>query len=101
VRPIREQSSAALDLIVHLTRFKDGSRRITHVTEVLGMEGEVITLQDIFAFNHKAGETSPSGRIGGELQPTGIRPQFIEKLAERGIELAADLFMPQHLEVVR
>jgi pilus assembly protein CpaF len=76
-RAIREQVSSALDLIVHVQRFRDGSRRITHVTEVLGMEGDVITLQDVFRYDH------PFGR----LVPTGIRPEFADRLADVGIDL--------------
>jgi pilus assembly protein CpaF len=91
VRAIREQMASALDLIVHLTRLRDGTRRITHVTEVQGMEGDVITLQDIFLFDYSAG-VDESGRFKGSLQPTGIRPRFAEKLADHGIKLKADLF---------
>ena len=100
VRPIREQVSSALDLIIHLTRLKDGSRRVTHVTEVLGMEGDVITLQDIFSFDFKSG-TDARGRQKGHLEASGIRPQFIGELADRGVEVPLDLFTPGRLEVVR
>jgi pilus assembly protein CpaF len=91
VRAIREQMASALDLIVHLTRLRDGTRRITHVTEVQGMEGDVITLQDIFMFDYSAG-VDEAGRFKGSLNPTGIRPRFAEKLADHGIKLKADLF---------
>jgi pilus assembly protein CpaF len=91
VRAIREQMASALELIVHLTRLRDGTRRITHVTEVQGMEGDVITLQDIFLFDYGMGVDS-SGRFKGQLKPTGIRPRFSEKLADYGIKLKADLF---------
>jgi pilus assembly protein CpaF len=91
VRAIREQMASALDLIVHLTRLRDGTRRITHVTEVQGMEGDVITLQDIFLFDYSMG-VDGSGRFKGSLKPTGIRPRFAEKLADYGIKLKADLF---------
>ena len=91
VRAIREQMASALDLIVHLTRLRDGTRRVTHVTEVQGMEGDVITLQDIFMFDYGMG-VDEAGRFKGHLKPTGIRPRFAEKLADYGIKLKADLF---------
>jgi pilus assembly protein CpaF len=90
-RAIREQVASALDLIVHQTRLRDGSRRITHITEVNGMEGDVITLQDIFLFDYHAG-VDEHGRYLGSLKPTGIRPAFLEKLADQGITLSPDLF---------
>jgi pilus assembly protein CpaF len=91
VRAIREQMASALELIVHLTRLRDGTRRITHITEVQGMEGDVITLQDIFLFDFGMG-VDDSGRFKGQLKPTGIRPRFAEKLADYGIKLKTDLF---------
>ncbi|WP_395659699.1 CpaF family protein [Nocardioides sp.] len=83
VRAIREQLASAVDLIVHQTRFKDGSRRITHVTEVERMEGEVVTLQDIFVFD----------RTRGSLTPTGLRPKLLEKLAYAGVEVDPAVFV--------
>ena len=74
VRAIREQMASALDLIVHLTRLRDGTRRITHVTEVQGMEGDVITLQDIFLFDFGMG-IDEHGRFKGHLKATGVRPE--------------------------
>jgi pilus assembly protein CpaF len=91
IRAIREQMASALDLIVHLTRLRDGTRRITHVTEVQGMEGDVITLQDIFLFDFGMG-VDETGRFRGHLKATGIRPKFTEKLQDLGIKLSADLF---------
>jgi len=91
VRAIREQVSSAIDLIVQQTRFKDGSRKITQVTEVVGMEGDVITLQDIFAFDHSAGFDA-DGRVRGHLATTGLRPQFLKKLAEHGVTVPASVF---------
>lgn len=85
-RAIREQTASAVDLIVHQSRLRDGTRRITHVTEVCGMEGEVVTLQDLFTFDFAAGVDS-SGRFLGTLRPTGLRPQFLDQLAERGVSL--------------
>lgn len=90
VRAIREQISSAIDLIVQQARMKDGSRRITHITEVVGMEGEVITLQDIFIFRQEGRDLR--GRIVGKLVPTGIKPQFVEKLSKTGIALPSDIF---------
>ena len=86
VKAIREQVSNAIDLIVHQTRFKDGTRRITHVTEVVGMEGDVITLQDIFLFDYNMGYDD-NGHARGTLKSTGLRPKFIEKLAAHNIHV--------------
>jgi len=91
VRAIREQVSSAIDLIVHQTRFKDGSRRVTHVTEVVGMEGEVITLQDIFLFDHGMG-FDDTGRSKGVLKSTGLRPKFLDKLSDHGIKVDPQVF---------
>jgi pilus assembly protein CpaF len=93
VRAIREQVASAVDLIVHQTRFKDGSRRITHLTEVERMEGDVITLQDIFAWDGSAGFDS-EGRALGRLAPTGLRPKFLEKLAHGNVDVDPLLFAP-------
>ncbi|MGB8020920.1 MAG: CpaF family protein [Candidatus Nanopelagicales bacterium] len=92
VRAIREQVASAIDLIVQQTRFKDGSRRITYVTEVVGMEGEIITLQDVFAFDHSAGYDE-NGKVRGQLVGTGLRPQFLRKLAEHGVTVPASVFL--------
>ncbi len=94
VRAIREQVASALDLIVHLSRLRDGTRRITHVTEVQGMEGDVITLQDIFLFDFGMG-VDEQGRFKGHLKATGVRPKFAEKLADLGIRLGQDVFQPE------
>jgi pilus assembly protein CpaF len=93
VRAIREQIASAIDVIVHQERMKDGTRRITHVSEVAGMEGEIITLQDIFLFNFRAG-VDANGRVQGSLDATGLRPGFLEKLADRGVEVSPSLFAP-------
>jgi pilus assembly protein CpaF len=93
VRAIREQAASALDLIIHQARLKDGSRRITHVTEVLGMEGDTITLQDIFLFDFKAG-LDEYGRYRGTLKPTGIRPVFLDRFAEAGVVMPPETFIP-------
>jgi pilus assembly protein CpaF len=91
VRAIREQVSSAVDVIVQLSRFRDGSRRITHVTEVTGMEGDVVTLQDIFVFDHRAG-LDFEGRPMGYLRPTGLRPSFLDHLGDQGIVVPPELF---------
>ena len=91
IRAIREQMASAVDLIVHLTRLRDGSRRVTHVSEVQGMEGDVIVLQDLFVFDFGMG-IDADGRFQGHLKSTGIRPRFAEKLADYGIKLKADIF---------
>jgi pilus assembly protein CpaF len=85
-RAIREQAASAIDLIVQQARLRDGSRRITHITEVSGMEGEVITLQDLYLFDFAAG-LDASGRHTGTLKSTGLRPQFAQTLIDRGIDL--------------
>ncbi|MGB3413008.1 MAG: CpaF family protein [Microthrixaceae bacterium] len=97
VRAIREQMASAIDVIVQLTRLRDGTRRVTHITEVQGMEGEVITLQDIFLFDFGAG-VDEHGRYRGQLKATGIRPKFAEKLADQGIRLGAEMFSPDGAE---
>jgi pilus assembly protein CpaF len=90
-RAIREQIASAIQLIVYQQRLKDGTRRFTHVTEVAGMEGEVITLQDIFLFDFSAG-MDEEGHFRGRLKSTGLRPKFLDKLAERGVNIEAELF---------
>jgi pilus assembly protein CpaF len=90
VRAIREQISSAIDVVVQQSRMRDGSRKVTHICEVLGMEGDVITLQDIFLF-HQTGKDS-QGRITGEFRPTGIRPKFYDKFDNSGVHLAPDIF---------
>ena len=91
VRAIREQVASAIDLIVHQSRLRDGTRRITNITEVQGMEGDVITLQDIFLFDFHMG-VDESGRFLGRIKSTGIRPKFTEKLIDMGIKLPSDIF---------
>jgi pilus assembly protein CpaF len=86
VRAIREQIASAIDLIVHQSRIKDGSRRITHVTEVIGMEGEIITLQDVFLMDYGAG-FDEQGRFQGVLRPTGLRPRLLDRIADRGVQV--------------
>ncbi len=88
---IRQQIASAVDLFVQIQRFRDGGRRVVAITEVEGMEGNTITLSDIFAFDHSNG-VDASGKTLGRLKPTGIRPKFAEKLADHGISLPSDMF---------
>jgi pilus assembly protein CpaF len=92
VRAIRDQVASALDLIVQVARLKDGSRRVTAMTEVEGMESDVITLQDLFTFDYGAGRDE-SGRFLGCLRSTGLRPKFTEHLRDVGIELPLTMFV--------
>jgi pilus assembly protein CpaF len=90
VRAIRQQMSSALDLIVHLDRFEDGSRRVSHITEVQRMESDVITLQDLFEF--KVESIAADRTIVGGVKPTGLRPMFLHKFEKHGTELRASIF---------
>jgi pilus assembly protein CpaF len=89
LRAIREQISSAVDLIVHQNRLKDGTRKITNITEVQGMEGDVIVMQDVFVFEQTGVE---EGKIKGRLKPTGIRPHFVERFETAGIHLPPNIF---------
>ncbi|GAA1912346.1 CpaF family protein [Nocardioides lentus] len=91
VRAIREQIASAVDLVVHQARFKDGTRTITHITEVERMEGDVITLQDVFVYDHSAGFDA-HGRAQGRLRATGLRPKFLEKMAHANVTVDPVLF---------
>jgi pilus assembly protein CpaF len=93
IRAVREQVASAIHLIVHLARLQDGTRRVTQVTEIVGMEGDVITLQDLFLFDYSAG-MDDRGRLLGTLRATGLRPSFLERLTDRNISLRPDLFLP-------
>jgi pilus assembly protein CpaF len=94
IRAIREQMASALDLIVHLSRLRDGTRRVTHISEVMGMEGEIIVLQDLYLFDYGMG-VDEEGHFLGHLKSTGIRPSFAERLADQGIRLEPELFTLQ------
>ena len=91
VRAIREQVSSAINMIIHLNRLKDGSRKIVKITEVQGMEGEIITLQDIFQFDFAMG-IDEKGRFKGTLKPTGLRPKFSTRLQDYGIDFSSSMF---------
>lgn len=85
VRAIREQVASAIDLIIHVARMSDGSRRVTQITEITGMESEVVTTQDIFVFRHEG--LSEDGAVHGVLAPTGLMPAFADRLRVRGEDL--------------
>jgi pilus assembly protein CpaF len=85
LRAIRQQISSAIDLIIHVARLRDGSRRVTHLSEIVGMEGDTITMQDIFVFEPKGLDNS--GAIKGEFRPTGIRPRLLDRLAAQGLAI--------------
>jgi len=91
MRAIREQVASAVDLIVHQQRLRDGSRRITHITEVVGMEGDVITLQDIFLYDFGMG-VDEHGRYRGLLKSTGLRPKFLDTLTDAGVVVPPNAF---------
>ena len=90
-RAIREQIASAVDMIVQISRMRDGGRRVTAVAEVVGMEGEQITIQDIFSYDYAAG-IDEHGKFRGTIQPTGIRPLFSDRLKDHGIELPSGVF---------
>ena len=87
---IRQQITSAVHLFVQAARLSDGSRRVTAITEVTGMEGDIVTLQDIFVFEKRG--LGPNGQVLGRFAATGIRPKFYEKLLAAGIRLRPDLF---------
>ncbi len=93
VRAIREQIAGAVQVIVHQQHMRDGSRRVTHVTEVVGMEGDVITLQDLFLFQQEG--VDERGKISGRLRATGIRPRWYQRMEDAGIRLPLNIFKPQ------
>ncbi len=89
VRAIREQVSSAIDLIIQQSRMRDGTRKITNITEVQGMEGDIITMSDIFVFEQTGIE---AGKVIGRIRPTGIRPKFIDRIEAAGIHLPPSVF---------
>lgn len=96
MKAIREQMSLALDLVVHQERMRDGKRRVVAITEVVGMEGDVITIQDIFLFEQQS--IDEHGKIIGRLQPNGLRPKFYSKMLEAGVKLPMTIFQPRAIE---
>lgn len=89
-KAIREQVASAINVIIQLTRMRDGSRRVTHVTEIVGMETDVVTMQDIYTFQARG--LDDQGRVIGCVEPTGLRPKFAERFEQYGIHLPANLF---------
>jgi len=89
-RAIRQQISAAIGIVVQISRLSDGTRKVMNIAEITGMEDEIITMQDIFSF-HRRG-IGPNGRVVGVFRPSGIRPKFLERLRVSGIIPAQDLF---------
>ena len=92
LKVVRQQISSAVDLIIQQTRLKDGSRKVTAITEVVGMEGDIVVLTDIFKFEQTG--LGPNGKILGELKATGIRPIFTPRLEAAGFKLGAEIYMP-------
>jgi pilus assembly protein CpaF len=88
-RAIREQIASAIDLVIHQERLRDGTRKVVNITEITGMEGDIITMTDLFVFEQTSFE---DGRVIGRLRPTGLRPKFMEKIDAAGIHLPASLF---------
>jgi len=93
VRAIREQVASAVDVIVHESRFSDGTRKVSKMTEVVGLEGEQITMQDIFEYKQTG--VGPDGKVIGHFRPTGAVPTFVEEIAARGITIDRSIFDPQ------
>jgi pilus assembly protein CpaF len=93
LKVVRQQISSAIDLIVQQTRLKDGQRKVTAITEVAGMEGDVVVLSDIFKFSQTG--VSTDGKVLGELKPTGIRPNFTPRLEAAGFKLGMEIFAPK------
>ena len=92
IRAIREQIASAVDIIVHQSRLQDGSRKITHITEVLGMEGDIITLQDVFVFDRKG--LDDRGKVKGVHRASGLKPRCLDKLVSMGINVPDEYFRP-------
>jgi pilus assembly protein CpaF len=96
-RPIRQQIAAAIHVVVQTERLDDGRRRVVSIAELVGMEEEVIVLQEIFRFRRQG--RAPDGSVLGQYETTGVRPKFMEELAARGIELPRDMFAPNFRSV--
>jgi pilus assembly protein CpaF len=92
IRSMRAQIASAIHVVLQLERMSDGRRRLISLQEITGMEGDIITMQEIFRFNRRG--TEADGRIVGEFRATGIRPKFMPELERRGIHTSAELFNP-------
>ena len=88
-RAMREQIASAMDVIMQVARLTDGSRRVTSIVEVTGMEGDVITTQEIYQFRRRG--IGPDGKVVGQFETTGIRPHFVERLKVAGVDLPAQM----------
>jgi len=93
MKAIREQIGSAIHLIIHISRFSDGTRKVSKVTEVCGMEGDSITMQDIFIYNQRG--VDEHGKVQGRYEPTGSVPTFVEEMAARGIQMNHRIFDPE------
>jgi pilus assembly protein CpaF len=91
-RSSRAQVASAINVVIQVSRLSDGRRKLTSLSELTGMEGDVITMQEIFRFRQTG--VSPEGQVLGRFEPTGIRPRFVDYLAARGISLPTELFRP-------
>ena len=91
-RAMRQQIAAAINVVVQVSRLSDGSRKVLQLSEIVGMEGDVITMQDIFTYERQG--VDADGRVIGRYRATGIRPRFTERLTAWGIELPSGLFSP-------
>ena len=94
-RAVRRQIASAVAIVVQIARFADGTRRVTHISEITGSNADSVIMHDIFVFDQQG--VSPEGRILGAFGPTGVRPRFAEKLRASGISLPPDVFEPQHV----
>jgi len=92
ISAIREQIASGINLLLHLSRLQDGSRRITHVTEIVGMQGGIISMHDIFEFQGRG--VDAQGQIVGNLQPTGLRPHFLDRITQFGEQIPIEWFLP-------
>jgi pilus assembly protein CpaF len=87
---VRRQIASAVTIVIQVSRFSDGTRRVTHLTEITGMEQDTVSMQDVFVFEKRG--VSPDGRVLGAFTPTGIRPKFADKLKASGIAVPANFF---------
>jgi pilus assembly protein CpaF len=99
VRAMRDYIASALDLVIHVSRLSDGTRKVVRVTEIVGMEEDVVTTQDIFTFDQQG--IDADGRVVGFHRATGVRPKFTERLARVGVHLGSEVFDPSTRHVVR
>jgi pilus assembly protein CpaF len=92
VQAIREQIASGVNLVVQIARMQDGTRKVTHISEIVGMQGPVVSMHDIFAFQGRS--VDASGRVVGRLEPTGIRPHLLDRLEQFGERLPVETFIP-------